>query len=396
MKIRINGTGCSLIDFLYNNVDFSSDEFRGFMSRSDGDGGLSPGKLVFTKELESFSGKKLPDIIKEAAGNRPPDTTNLGGPAIVSLINAAQLTFGRDISVKFKGIRGNDETGKTLQGFIDKTPVDASDYLIKQGITPATTVLSDPNYDNGNGERAFINTIGAADDLLPSDLGIDFYDTHVAVFGGTALVPRIHDNIHILLERAKEREAVTVVTTVYDFRNQKKNLSKPWPLGEGEKTLPLIDLLIMDQEEAERISGLPIRECGDYFIKNGAGAFIITRGAENLLIYSSSKLFSARGVTEIPVSQAVKKDLQEQRERGIDPGDTTGCGDNFAGGVLASLALQLTKKCPGRLNLMEACAWGVASGGFACFYTGGTYFEKTPGEKTAKIEPYYRDYLNQL
>jgi len=48
------------------------------------------------------------------------------------------------------------------------------------------------------------------------------------------------------------------------------------------------------------------------------------------------------------------------------------------------------------LDLTEACMWGTISGGFACFYIGGTYFEKYPGEKRGLINPYYDKYKNQI
>ena len=55
-KIIISGTGCALADFLYNDILFSGPTFQKYQSKKSGDGGLSPGKLVFTEELEKFSG----------------------------------------------------------------------------------------------------------------------------------------------------------------------------------------------------------------------------------------------------------------------------------------------------------------------------------------------------
>jgi hypothetical protein len=37
----------------------------------------------------------------------------------------------------------------------------------------------------------------------------------------------------------------------------------------------------------------------------------------------------------------------------------------------------------------EAIAKGVASGGFCCFYIGGTYIENYQGEKKLKIDEIY-------
>jgi len=50
----------------------------------------------------------------------------------------------------------------------------------------------------------------------------------------------------------------------------------------------------------------------------------------------------------------------------------------------------------GTLDLVEACAWAVASGGFCCFYYGGTYHEQVPGEKRALVEGYYKAYQKQI
>ena len=90
-KIVISGTGCALADFLYTNVRFSSPVFLGYLSKKAGDGGLSPGKLVFTEEFEKFTGKPYPEVLNELTGNSAPDAFNIGGPGLVSMIHAAQM-----------------------------------------------------------------------------------------------------------------------------------------------------------------------------------------------------------------------------------------------------------------------------------------------------------------
>jgi hypothetical protein len=77
-------------------------------------------------------------------------------------------------------------------------------------------------------------------------------------------------------------------------------------------------------------------------------------------------------------------------------GDTTGCGDNFAGGVIASIALQLKTRYRGKLNFIEAISLGVASGGNCCYTIGGTYIEKSIGEKKQKVLEIQNDYLKQI
>ena len=81
---------------------------------------------------------------------------------------------------------------------------------------------------------------------------------------------------------------------------------------------------------------------------------------------------------------------------GRQAGDTTGCGDNFLGGVLTSVAIQMLAGQRRDLNLTDACAWGAASGGFACFYPGGTFIEPEPGLKRRRVQSYYEAYCAQL
>ena len=103
-KIIISGTGCALVDYLYTGVKFDSPQFQKYKSKQSGDGGLIAGNLVFTEELEKFSDLPYSTILKELSGNKNPDAFNLGGPALVSLINApfgyrksnsASCMFGR-------------------------------------------------------------------------------------------------------------------------------------------------------------------------------------------------------------------------------------------------------------------------------------------------------------
>lgn len=385
--IIISGTGCSLIDNLYTNLDFRSDVFQPYLSKKKGDGGLTPGQLVFTEEFEKFSKKNISEILNSLIGQRPPDAYNIGGPCIVALINAAQLTWNINTKVNFYGARGNDIDGEHLSELLSKTPVNISKYKISDKATPYTNVLSDPEYDKGHGERIFINNIGAAWEFRPDDLDDDFFNSDIVVFGATALVPHLHDNLTSLLKKAKERGSITVVNTVFDFRNEKLRPDLKWPLGESDETYNYIDLLITDHEEALRLSGMnSIKDAGDFFISNKTGAFAITHGINPVHIFSSGRFFKPQAVINIPVSEMVISELKERPELA---GDTTGCGDNFAGGMIASLAMQLHKSRSSHPDISQAAKWGIASGGFACYYVGGTWFEDKPGEKMQKILPIY-------
>jgi len=111
-------------------------------------------------------------------------------------------------------------------------------------------------------------------------------------------------------------------------------------------------------------------DAGEYLLSS----FIITNGSKNISTYSDGRFFITSGLKEMPVSRKVTNELKNFRS-----GDTTGCGDNFVGGVIASDVTQL-QKGDRHPDLLESCCWGVVAGGFTCFYLGGTYFEERTGE----------------
>ena len=91
---------------------------------------------------------------------------------------------------------------------------------------------------------------------------------------------------------------------------------------------------------------------------------------------SEGGLFEKTGLIKLPVSEKVKNDFKNNP--GLR-GDTTGCGDNFTGGIIYSVASQLAKNRPGHLDLTEALSWGIASGGFICFTVGRNICREVSG-----------------
>ncbi len=394
-KIIISGTGCALGDFLYNGVSFNHKGFRKFMSLNPGDGGLSPGKLVFTEELEKFSGRSYIEILKEIIGERQPDAFNVGGPSLVSLIHASQMLDPLEYGVKYFGMAGEDDTARKIIDIVRKTPLNIDNYkTITTKGSPFTDVFSDPGYDNGNGERTFVNNIGAAWEYSPQYLNDDFFNSQIVCFGGTALVPQLNNNLTSLLTRAKSNNCITVLNTVFDFMNEKTYPGKPWPPGDDPDSFRMIDILIMNKEESLKISGqTTIDKAAEFFAATELSSFIITNGANNIYFWSGGGLFKEKIITQLPVSKKITDLL---KSASAPKGDTTGCGDNFAGGIIASLAWQLKTRSKGEYDLTDAISWGTASGGFTCFTVGGTYLEKNHGEKLIKIRELQEDYLTQI
>lgn len=389
----ISGTGCALVDYLYTPIDFNDPKVQEFFSRKAGDGGLEPGKLTLTSDFEAFSEADYMIVRNTITENQEPTAINIGGPSIVSLIHASQMLYDLPVEVSFTGARGVDEGGDFLESRLADTPVKIRNLRPCNSYTPFTDVLSDPNYNSGHGERIFINNIGAAGELEPDDLDEDFFSSQIVVFGGTALVPKIHSKLEFLLAKAKRSGAFTIVNTVYDFLSEKADPHKPWPMGNSIDTYHYIDLLITDMEEALRLSGAETAEDAlKFFMYAGTGAVIITHDSHPIHFFSRQSSLIDLPESTLPVSEKIKKELAAEA---IVAGDTTGCGDNFVGGVIASLARQMIEAPDTRIDLKKAIALGTASGGFACFYHGGTYHEEKPGQKSGKVNEYYLDYLQQ-
>ena len=390
--VTVSVVGCSLADCVYAKVDFNSEAFHKYSSVANGDGGLVPGQLVFMESLEKFANVPAAQLLAELTANEPVSGRNVGGPAVVAAINAAQLCCNYPVKVNFYGALGNDEKADFIESIVKQTPIDITNYKRIAGATPSTEVLSDPTYHNGKGERTFVNVVGAAANYNADNLGDEFFDADVLCYSATALVPQIHDGLTALLKRGKAAGKINMVATVFDFRNEMRDPAGRWPLGESDESYKYIDILAVDWDEARRLSGEEeLEKIVDFFASRGVSAMTITHGAKNFHVYSDGRLFKKFDLASLAVNELVNKDLAEHPER---RGDTTGCGDNFAGGLLASVIMQLAEgKTPGELDLRTAAAWADASGGFACFCLGGTYIEKTPGDKYNQIKRYSDYYL---
>ena len=396
-KFTINATGCCLVDTIYQGISFSTNEFKGLMRTPNDPRGLSPGHLVFREDLEEMSGLSLDEIINRLNLDAVLPVKNIGGPAIVALIAVSQMLGKEAVNISFSQFHGNDANGHFILNFLkNRAPdISISHYTEIQESTAETLVLSDPDYNEGEGERTFINTIGSAGLFTHQNLPENFFSADMIVYGGTGLTPAIHENLTELLQKAYEKGSVTIVTTVYDFLNEKKSAGKHWPLGKSLKSYQLIDLLITDKEEALRLSGQDSIEGSiTQFRKWGLTAAVITSGAKPVCGYvdSGNKIFKVEKSLSMPVSSLVDQEIAE----GLVSGDTTGCGDNFAGGIITSIASQLTSGVvKGFLKLSEAVRLGICTGGAARYHIGGVMEEEHAGMKSSLVQRLLAAYKKQ-
>ncbi|MBK5247552.1 MAG: carbohydrate kinase family protein [Peptostreptococcaceae bacterium] len=391
--MRISGVGCCLIDSIYMNCSYNDEAFQNLMSVKKGDGGLIEGGLVFSEDVEKFANKPYREILEELTSHKKPDVMNLGGPAVVALVHASQILAEDTIEVFFHGAVGKDADADFVHSSIAKTPLKVDFKIVSNQRTSTTDVFDDPSRRGGKGERSFLNTIGAAGFYRPEDIHSSFYNSDIILLGGTALVPLLHDGIATVLKRAKKSKCITVVGTVYDFRNEKKSPHTQWPLGKTS-SYKNIDLLIADEQEAIRLSGkADLQEAAHILISYGVGALIITRGALDMIVYSGGSLINPCALTTLPVSHYMDELIINYPPM---KKDTTGCGDNFVGGVLVALAKHQLKKDNTLVNMRDVCAYGAASGGLTLTYHGGTYHEQMPGEKAALLQPIVEAYFQTV
>lgn len=392
--IRVNATGCSLVDNLYGHVSFETEAYKKALSRSPGDGGLSTGGLVFSEAFSEYAGKPYTEALSELTGGKNPDSSNIGGPGIVPIIHASQVQSNPDIQYRFAGVVGRDENGRRFMELLERTGFPADDYTESDLPTPSTDVLSDPGHNDGRGERTFINTIGAAGAYGPESLPEDFFDAEFLLIGATGLVPPLHDALDDLCRQGRESGAFVMVCTVYDFRNEARCKGKPWPLVQNYRN---IDLLVVDQEEAIKISGAADPSAAmTWFLEAGCHGVVITRGADDVLLGTGSGRFFPPEYNSMPTCR-----YADEVVAGLaTPRDTTGCGDNFVGGLIDSIAHQMADpEGEGQysaLDLEEAVMSGVVAGSVALTCLGGVFYEEEPGEKYEIMQPYIEAYLREL
>jgi len=114
-KVVVSGVGCSLVDRLYNNISFNKRNFLPYLTKEKGNSGLVPGQLVFRKDFEKYIGKDFQTVLNELVNGKTHDKINIGGPAIVSMIHAAQLAANDNCEFHFYGTRGNDSDGEFIK-----------------------------------------------------------------------------------------------------------------------------------------------------------------------------------------------------------------------------------------------------------------------------------------
>jgi sugar/nucleoside kinase (ribokinase family) len=404
---RLHAAGCGLADLIQGDIDFRSERLAPYRSRRPGDGGLEMGKVVLQEDLVRFAGRPWEAILDDLAPS-PSAECLAGGPPLVASALASQLLRPSKVPVTYYGLSGDDSASSRLRWLLAQTPLDLTCYRQRPGRTPVTWVFNDPRAQGGHGDRFFIHLPGTVSPD-PEILGESFFQATVNLYAGTALTPALHRALPDLLAKGRRRGAFNVVGGGWDPAAEREG--RPWTLG-GPEAWTVVDLLVANEEEIQRYAaGVGFRAAPgtdakrglesavDALIEAGLASAVATCGPEPAYYRSIGGIFGeCRGY--VHAHPALAGRIADRASHG---GDTTGAGDNFLGGLLASIFRQwladdffpkgeehlereLMHINPPRLR--TAVEMGMITGGLACLQRGGLRLEKTRGERLGETERY--------
>lgn len=271
-------------------------------------------------------------------------TANPGGaPA-----NVAVSVSRNDIRSGFLGKLGNDDFGRLLKKTMEDNDVEliCPDLTDKAVTTMAFVTL------NPSGDRSFTFARKPGADLLLDTSDVEKVDlsrwdiVHAGSVSQSGLPER--DAVLLAIDRAKSLKKI--ISFDINFRD------KIWSFEECRKEvlkiLPYVDLLKISDEELDFVGGRD--NIPSVMHEYGISVVVLTLGGDGSEVFfeGTSEVFPSMSV---PVA------------------DTTGAGDAYWGGFLASLQRQGVKNTADitRENLAVAAKYGSVSGGLCVQKRGG-------------------------
>ncbi len=231
-------------------------------------------------------------------------------------------TFARQgLETAYVGKVGKDLAGRDVINTLDSFGI-ITDYV-------RTTMEKRTNFsvviDSEDEDRTILVYRGASSTLKPQEIPTDLKPKwfYIAPFPKSSF-----QTFHKIIDRAK-RDNIKVA--VNPSKSQLKN----------EKFLSRINdfrVLLVNQEEASILTGIPYREEKNIFEKVDeifGGIFVMTRGPNGLIVSDDERLYEVNSVPDKPIV------------------DRTGAGDSFGSGFVTGLIRDF--------DLVEAIRLGVAN-----------------------------------
>jgi len=254
-------------------------------------------------------------------------TMHNGGNAMTAAINLKKL----GVDSFMVGMVGNDMFGQFLKSKLCESGVDIKGLKVSQEAQTSASVLM----IDENGERSFFHCKGTNAVFSEKDIDYSIIEECDAVFvTGTFLMDSFDgEETMKFLHRCKQMGKTTFLDVCWDSKGLWGKLL--------DMSMPYIDYLMPSIDEAILIAGKKnVEEIADVFV---------SKGAKNVVIKMGSKGSYLR---------------REGEEKGRNfppffvenPVDTTGAGDSFCSGFLASFARgENAEQCIEFANATGAC-----------------------------------------
>jgi sugar/nucleoside kinase (ribokinase family) len=231
--------------------------------------------------------------------------TSIGGNGANTSFAAAKL----GARVRLAGLVGDDEAGAHVIAQLKAAGVDTTFVCRGALATPVTVVIV-----RSDAGRSFLHRPGASCNAFasPLEFSADLVSgcSHFHLANPFA-VPLMRPQAGATIERARAAGLTTSLDTGWDSRGE-------W-MGVIGPCLPRLDLLFLNEEESAKLSGFESACDGArFFHDRGTATVVVKLGARGCLVSYRGSQF-------------------EEPAFAIEPVDTTGAGDSFAGAFLAGL-----------------------------------------------------------
>jgi sugar/nucleoside kinase (ribokinase family) len=242
---------------------------------------------------------------------------HLGGNGASTSYTLAQL----GVPVRLLGMLGRDSEGDRLLARLNAAGVDTGLITRTETLTAATVALV-----NSEGNRLFLHRPGSSAEAFRAP--IEF--TPALVEGASHFhlanlfaLPSMRPHAAETLRRARAAGLSTSLDAGWDSRGR-------W-LGDLGPSVPHVDLLFVNEDEARMLTGLSDpAEAAAALGRLGARHVVVKLGARGCGLFSSGDAVHVPGFE-------------------VEAVDTTGAGDCFAGGYLAALQRGYSHEAAARL-----------------------------------------------
>lgn len=278
----------------------------------------------FPEAGETISGKQFLQVMGGKGANQAVAAKRLGG------------------DVMFVTCLGNDSNGRNTLSYFQNEGLDVSRTLLVDHAPTGTAVI----LVNDEGENCIVVTPGANHELLPQHI------SNIEEEIGRAAM--------VVLQMEIPFDTVTKVIAIAAAHKVPVLLNVAPAREVGADLLKMVDILVVNETEGEKVSGQSIAVVGeegviDSLMTMGARTVILTLGKRGCIVknYTVSK--------HIPAYD-------------VDAVDTTAAGDTFCGAVVAGLS-------KGK-DLVEAVKFATAASAICVMRMGAQ--PSIPGEEEVK------------